>query len=102
MQIFQLMIYYLYLIQQTDWLFHHIFKFNRLIHMIAVFKTNILNKDNAEEVIKALLKNYQNFIITVDLEDCDKVLRVEGSQFEKTDVLNIVIGLGFHCEEMQY
>lgn len=68
--------------------------------MIVVFATNISNKDTAREVIETLLEKYSNFIFSIDVEDCDNVLRVEGSFFKRTDIIAFVQALGFDCEEL--
>jgi hypothetical protein len=68
--------------------------------MIMVFKTNVPNKISAEYIINNLLKEYPGYIISIDVGDCDKVLRVEGMDFRMEDIINRLQRLGFACEEL--
>lgn len=68
--------------------------------MIKVFKTNIDEKKNADWIVGKLMDKYLGFRITVDTDDCDNVLRVEGSRFNTKDIIIFVRNLGFHCEEL--
>lgn len=68
--------------------------------MIAVFKTNVGYKIDYELVLQELNKKYLGRKITVDLEDCDKILRVEGDVFIPNDIQMIVINMGYQCEEL--
>ena len=68
--------------------------------MIEVFKTNIQEKTQSEEVKKQILKHYPELIIGFDLEDIDKVLRIEGSFFISSDVVELIVFIGFECELM--
>ncbi|UKJ07667.1 hypothetical protein [Solitalea lacus] len=45
--------------------------------MVEVFKTNIANKAQALQVSELLSQSFENYYVNIDLEDCDKVLRVE-------------------------
>lgn len=67
--------------------------------MIAIFKTNV--SDAADErLLKPHLDAYlQDARWTFDLEDCDKVLRVD-SPHEMTDgVIALLKDKGYLCEE---
>lgn len=44
---------------------------------VEVFKTNVGQKDAAESVIKKLNKRFPDYKINFDLDDCDRILRVE-------------------------
>ncbi|MEO6290020.1 MAG: hypothetical protein ABIO76_08875 [Ginsengibacter sp.] len=45
--------------------------------MIEVFKTSVLNRDHANMLVYEIHKNFINYKANFDLEDCDKILRVE-------------------------
>jgi predicted RNA binding protein with dsRBD fold (UPF0201 family) len=45
--------------------------------MVEVFKTNVHSQDQAIEVINALQNILPFAKINFDLEDCDKILRIE-------------------------
>lgn len=68
--------------------------------MIMVFKTDVPGKTSADYVINNLLKEYPGSIISFDLDDCDKVLRIEGTAFKMEDIINRLQRLGFSCEEL--
>jgi len=66
--------------------------------MIRVFKTNIASLRTVLFIKRKLLKYYPDSKVTVDLEDEDRVLRVEGIHFEERKVRAIVEGYGCCCE----
>ena len=47
-------------------------------HSIEVFRTDVNNKTEAEHLRNALMQHYPNCIINFDLDDCDKILRIDG------------------------
>ena len=57
--------------------------------MIEVFKSNIIKKKQAKEFKKNCLNKYPNYLITFDLEDCDKIVRVEAKILNVKDIMNI-------------
>ena len=70
--------------------------------MIKVFKTDIAERNAANFIINMLLRTYTNFKITIDTDDCDNVLRVEGHKsFSDVDIVHKIKRIGFFCEEME-
>jgi hypothetical protein len=68
--------------------------------MVEVFKTNIDNGLVAEEIRKLLLDHLPDCKVNFDLEDCDKILRVEG--FVSTDeVIRVINDHNFRCEILE-
>jgi hypothetical protein len=69
--------------------------------MVFVFKTSVQNQSHASKLKplldKAIKKGKWNF----DIEDCDKILRIES----KADITETVIRLlnqnGFDCAELE-
>jgi len=61
--------------------------------MIGIFKTNAANPARAGYIINLLIDVYPSFKISVDLEDEDNILRVEGNFF---DIQDICVLLGMH------
>lgn len=45
--------------------------------MIEVFKTNIRNLTQAKKLIQDIRRAFPSYHVNVDLEDCDRILRVE-------------------------
>ncbi len=47
--------------------------------MIEVFKTNVVNKRAAKVILEEIGSHQPEYKCNFDLEDCDKVLRIENS-----------------------
>jgi len=70
--------------------------------MIAIFKTNVKHPGSAMKVITELLYKYPSFRISFDLEDEDKILRIEGNFFHEEDVVFCLLSNGFICVHLPY
>jgi hypothetical protein len=70
------------------------------LNRIEVFKTDIQNKLQSEEVKNQILIQYPNVSIGFDLEDIDNVLRIEGLFFNKNKIIEILISKKINCEVM--
>ena len=66
--------------------------------MIEVFKTNVHEFSQAQKLVALLRKHFPDSRINFDLDDCDKVLRVEGNSFKTEKVMNLVTQKGFLCK----
>lgn len=66
--------------------------------MIEVFKTDVKKTGQAKKMLRILLASNPICRINFDLEDCDKVLRVEGQEFCPTRVIDLLKQNGHHCE----
>ncbi|QDW21089.1 hypothetical protein B0M43_0013495 [Flavobacterium sp. KBS0721] len=68
--------------------------------IVSVYKTNVNTKiklRKAKPVLKRILLNSRwNF----DLEDCDKILRVESLQSPSDLIIAELCKIGIHCEEL--
>lgn len=69
--------------------------------MIEVYKTNVERKTEAAKLIGLLGELLPGSRITFDLHDCDKVLRVEGKNFDAQKVMLMVREKGFCCTELE-
>lgn len=69
--------------------------------MIEVFKTNIECICLAVKVEKALIKLSPKFKINFDLEDCDKILRVEADNIPIIEIIATIQKLGLTCKVLQ-
>jgi len=70
---------------------------------IFVFKTSVNFLKDARKLEPLLNKlvtesGRWNF----DLEDCDRILRVESKQLSAKTIANVVQSKGFYCEELRY
>jgi hypothetical protein len=69
--------------------------------MIFVFKTSVKTKIQAKQLKQHIYKILPKAKCNFDLEDCDKILRIES---EKNIVLRIIDLLKIHkhsCEELE-
>lgn len=69
--------------------------------MITIFKTDVHDtKDEFHLLHNVLLRKYPGFKINFDLEDCDKILRIEGTNLSTQDVVGLLNSYGFFCKEL--
>jgi hypothetical protein len=62
-----------------------------------VFKTDIGDEDQASEVRMLLLQHFPSSRINFDLHDCDKVLRIAGSNLSAETIIQLVQSKGVAC-----
>jgi hypothetical protein len=68
--------------------------------MIEVFKTNINDSFSAEKLKTELLKILPDSIINFDLEDCDKIMRIESETINKKNIVSAFKNYGYSCEPL--
>ncbi|GAB2570755.1 hypothetical protein [Spirosoma areae] len=66
--------------------------------MVEVFKTNVLCREQASTILLILAEQFPRFKLNFDLEDCDKILRVEGRDILSHQIILLVNATGYHCE----
>ncbi|MGJ7033248.1 hypothetical protein [Niabella hirudinis] len=59
--------------------------------LIEVFRTNVLDKATARMLVKSLRQLFPGSKISFDLDDCDRILRIESS--EPIDVRQVAFSL---------
>jgi len=69
--------------------------------MVEVFKTDVTRRVEARSLVNFLLQHFPGSKINVDLDDCDKVLRVEGKNFHAENIIVLVKEKGFDCKVLQ-
>jgi hypothetical protein len=69
--------------------------------MVEVFKTNIEDKTAAMRIAAELNGYFPGGRINFDLDDCDKILRVESDNIIPEEVTNILTRKGFICEVLE-
>ena len=69
--------------------------------MIEVFKTDVENKVVAQELSIELSSRLSASSVSFDLEDCDKVLRIESSCMDPWVVIHTLKRRGFNCEVLE-
>lgn len=70
--------------------------------MVEVFKTNIKKKKEAEVLAKKLSSSFPLIKIDFDLEDCDKILRIEGKRFSSVKIIKLLHASGYFCRVLEY
>jgi hypothetical protein len=71
--------------------------------MVEVFKTDVNDEQQAEQLLDLIHQNFQGFQANFDLEDCDKILRVESvtESIPSSLLINILIQSGVKAEVLQ-
>lgn len=71
--------------------------------MVEVFKTNVQNSSCAEKVLSLIRQLDLRYEANFDLDDCDKILRVEYKQgvVDRNRVLVLLREMGFSGEILQ-
>ena len=69
--------------------------------MIELFKTNVNDVSAKDCVIRLLEQFFPGCRITIDMHDCDKVLRLEGINVQPETVKQLVREKGYHCSELE-
>lgn len=69
--------------------------------MIYVFKTNIETADHAQTMHEVLNTHFgENAKWNFDLDDCDRIFRVETHLHEAEVFIPVFRAKGFQCEEL--
>lgn len=66
--------------------------------MIEVFKTDVQQKVTAVMLIEKLVKLFPGSQVNFDLEDCDRVLRIEGPSICIEKTTKLLKTNGYFCE----
>lgn len=69
--------------------------------MVEVFKTNIEDRALADDIVLQLQSVFPSAKINFDLEDCDRILRIESGKIELIIVIETLSSLGFICEILE-
>ena len=66
--------------------------------MVEVFKTNVYEEDRSRILLQKLFEYFPDNKINFDLQDCDKILRVEGRNILSEKIMEILNEQGHVCE----
>ena len=69
--------------------------------MGEVFKTNVRSIRKAKLIIQKLTKEFPAHKINFDLNNCDKISRVQGKNILQTEIINVVTALDYECEILE-
>ncbi|TWR29784.1 hypothetical protein FPZ43_07975 [Mucilaginibacter pallidiroseus] len=65
---------------------------------VAVFKTNVKRRAQADRLLSLLNQSNPGCRINFDLDDCDKILRVEGNTLCCNKLIQLLKFNGHACE----
>jgi len=72
------------------------------VHTVLVFKTSVTANNEVKKLQPFLNKlTEENGCWNFDLEDCDKILRVETQLLQPQKIAETLQNMGFYCEELQ-
>ena len=73
------------------------------MNSIEIFKTNVRGKRNALYLVGEMNAVFPGHKISIDLDDRDKVLRVENhkGKVKTTEVIKLLKQRNFHCEVLK-
>lgn len=66
--------------------------------MVEVFKTDVMEISQAARIIRKLRQHVPNSNINFDLEDCDRILRVEAEDIPVQNIIKLLNNSGYQCE----
>jgi hypothetical protein len=71
--------------------------------MVEVFKTNVKDQREASLLIVKLHQGFQNYSANFDIDDCDRILRIECKleSVDTTAVIALLAQSGFHAETLE-
>ena len=66
--------------------------------MVEVFKTNVGHIEQSQWLINQIICHIPDGKVNFDLEDCDKILRVEAESISNRTIIDLLNKNGFHAE----
>lgn len=69
--------------------------------MVEVFKTNVEEEAEARVLRHALKSVFPEHRVSFDLEDCDRVMRVEGPDVDPDHIIALVSRNAYRCVVME-
>lgn len=69
--------------------------------MVEVFKTNIQERRQAAFLFEVLAHQFPLFKINFDLDDCDRILRVEGEEVSNQQIISLINRVGYQCQPLE-
>lgn len=69
---------------------------------IKVYKTDVSSRSEADNILHSIQKQFREYDVSIDLEDCDKVMRIESlnAPVDDATVKTIVSARGHHIERL--
>lgn len=65
---------------------------------VEIFRTQVQHTQQAKHICEILAQELEDTRVNFDLEDCDKVLRIESNSIDPRQIIQIMETLGFFCD----
>lgn len=69
--------------------------------MVEIFKTSIEKQKHAIMILQVLSQQFPLFKMNFDLDDCDRILRVEGINIAPEKIIEVLNSSGYHCQLLE-
>ena len=69
--------------------------------MVEIFKTNVRSIRKAKLIIQKLAEEFPSHKINFDLDDCDKILRLQGSYISPEKITQLLIRENYQCQVLE-
>ncbi len=69
--------------------------------MVEIFKTNVRSNRKAKFIIQKLAEEFPAHKINFDLNDCDKILRVQGKNISSEKIIQLLIKENYQCKVLE-
>jgi len=66
--------------------------------IVEVFKTNVDEIENSEKLIRQVLDRFPQSRVNFDMDDCDRILRIEAETVMPEKIIEILELNGYFCE----
>lgn len=71
------------------------------VFIVEVFKTNVQDKFQSALLVKAIQADFDEVEANFDLEDCDRILRVEGRVIDAEAIITLLQKEGFEAKVLE-
>lgn len=69
--------------------------------MVEVFKTNVEHNHQAILLHSILSQQFPLLRIDFDIDDCDRILRVEGDTIASNTIIDTMVSHGYNCHILE-
>ena len=66
--------------------------------MVEIFKTNVTDERHAALILRLLKEQWPRYEVNFDLEDCDRILRIENDSIDHLQIVAMMHMQGYACE----
>jgi hypothetical protein len=72
------------------------------VKLVKVFKANVQDHTEARHIVFVLHQTFSSCIANFDLDDCDRILRIEtqGESIHDSDIQLLIAAYGYFCEPL--